>query len=461
MSGAPSPREALDALPVGLWSPLLRAVRRVTDDTPRSTLPRPLRPFAGWHPERLRDPRARAAVARALEDPDLGDRLLATLGAQDEADEDTGWLAARRGHDGAAAVLAAAGRWADLATLAAAHAAPAASVAREGGPDGSPTREDADGAAGDGDDATGEDAGAGGGDHAAGDDEGAGEDAAAALREERDAVQRRAEAETARASRLEEGLTRAEERLAALAEERDALRRELTDLQRQHRRRVARLRERVREAEGARQGVEAQRAWLVDEVEGLLGRLRATGEGRAPREAGTPHDGEESEGSQAATLPRAVPPAKAGRPCTLPQGLSREHADGVRALLRAPGLRCVLDGYNLTKHPDGQPMADLATQRRWLVALAGGVAARFGPRIVVVFDGADAAPSPEASPRDVLVVFSDAAETADDRIVDLVGALDADEPALVVTSDRELTERLAPARVDVVTTPAFLAAVDA
>lgn len=440
-SRGPSPREALDALPLGLWGPLLRAVRRVTDDTPRSTLPRPLRPFAGWHPERLRDPRARAAVASALEDPVLGDRLLAVLDAQDEADEDAGWLAARRGQDGAAAVLAAGGRWADLAALADAHAAATASVAREAGPAASPAPGEAAGGAGRKDDP-------------------AGGEVSAALREERDALQRRAEAETARASRLEEGLARAEERVAALVEERDALHRELTDLQRQHRRRVARLRERVREADAARQRIEAQRAWIVDEVEGLLGRLRGAGDGPPQRAPESSEGPDEREAPGGETLPRVAPPAEAGRPCTLPKGLSREHPDGVRSLLRVPGLRCVLDGYNVTKHPDGQPMADLATQRRWLVALAGGVAARFGSRVVVVFDGADEAPSAEASPRDVLVVFSDAAETADDRIVGLVDTLDADEPALVVTSDRELAERVGPAGVDVVSTPAFLAAVD-
>jgi predicted RNA-binding protein with PIN domain len=98
----------------------------------------------------------------------------------------------------------------------------------------------------------------------------------------------------------------------------------------------------------------------------------------------------------------------------------------------------VVDGYNasLRRWPD----APIAEQRRRLVDALGGLAARTGVDVQVVFDGTD----PEASglsaaPRGrVRVRFSAADVEADDVILDLVDRLPHDRVVIVATDDRRV-----------------------
>lgn len=452
--------EVLNDLPDALWPVLLRTVRRVADDLPRTHLPTPLRPFAGWHPDRLADPRARHAVAQALQDPSLRGEILDRLDAATEADADVQRLRAAHGPQEAAAVLAAAGRWDALAALAAADRAPEGSPAAATGephemaPGGSPP-------------------GAAAPQPAAVSD-----GTATAVSAERLAVEqrrvaqaeRRAEAEAQRVRALRAELDERAAQITRLEDERRQLLAQVQEERTAHRKRVTRLRARVRDAEAARAAQEDPRAELIAELEGLLARLRSASPSEASEQDGfasadaspvasDPEGGQPHASSARPPAQGSVAVARPGRPCTLPAGRSRAHPDGVRALLGAEGITVIVDGYNVTMHPSGQPVASLEGQRRWLRQLAAATASRYEAHHVLVFDGADEPASTDPSPRLVLVVFSAHGQTADDRIVEIVAASPTDEPILVVTADRELTTRLAEHHVDVVTTAVYLEAV--
>ncbi|MBA2578331.1 MAG: hypothetical protein H0V05_17110, partial [Euzebyaceae bacterium] len=116
--------EVLGDLPVSLWGPLLRAVRRAAGGLDRAELPPALRPFASWKPEKLAADRPRRAVAEALAgDPRLRELVGEALEDRDAfaaaESTDVARLRAAHGTETAAAALAARGRWDDLAVLAA------------------------------------------------------------------------------------------------------------------------------------------------------------------------------------------------------------------------------------------------------------------------------------------------------------------------------------------------------
>jgi hypothetical protein len=117
----------------------------------------------------------------------------------------------------------------------------------------------------------------------------------------------------------------------------------------------------------------------------------------------------------------------------LPPGVFDGTPEAHRCLLSSPAPVVVVDGYNLARHR----WSGLAPEeeRRRVVALLEEAQARSGATIVVVFDG-DASVVGPASSRRVRVVFSDTGETADHRIARLVEGLPADQPVVVVSSDR-------------------------
>ena len=119
----------------------------------------------------------------------------------------------------------------------------------------------------------------------------------------------------------------------------------------------------------------------------------------------------------------------------------------------------ILDGYNVTKDIRGVPTAELADQRAWLVRIAAGVASGRGVRVTVVFDGEGERTTAASAARVVRCMFTADEETADDRIVALVGELPPDAPVLVVTSDREVRERVEDLGANVVASGVFLQAV--
>jgi len=263
------------------------------------------------------------------------------------------------------------------------------------------------------------------------------------FQEDRDRWRRRAEGAEARAARLESELADARAEVATAVGEvarRDAA---LSGAAEERERAVARERRR-REAEIAR-------------LEETVAELRRAEE---QRRAAARREQEAARASRpTATAPQ--PPAEvgggvvAGRPTSLPDGLSPATTEGARALL-GPGRLVFVDGYNVTRQHRAEQ--DLEGQRTWLIQrLATAVAVR-RIRPVIVFDGQRAGGGrPPLGHHRVEVRFTSTGITADDDIVFSVEA--TDEPVVVVTDDRELQDRVAVIGADVVPTTAFLGAV--
>ncbi|MGI8875016.1 MAG: NYN domain-containing protein [Egibacteraceae bacterium] len=415
-------------LPVELWEDLVRAFRRAEVD--RSRLPTALRPFADWTPARLLADRPRRALASAIgADPALREAVRDRVD-DDDAGSDWRRLAITRGEATAATLLALHARWDQLAALAAQVAANRATMARAAAEAAGPAAVDDD-------------------------DDGAAARQLRRARQERDAWRRKAQQGSTRVAALEAERDRLADEVAGTRVELAALREQHDTHVARTRERLARNRRRIATAEGSSRVDRDRVAAVTEALESLAAELRAaTGHGTSDRAEATATP--DSAPVAAQRLPRGVAAAEPGRPCQLPAGLDHGRVEAVEALLQVAGLHVLVDGYNLTKDPRGKPLASLEQQRRWLVQLAGGVAARFGVRVTAVFDGD--APRPGAGPasRAVRVVFSAAEELADDRIVALVRGLPAATPCLVVTSDRELGERCAAEHADVVPSATFL-----
>lgn len=128
-------------------------------------------------------------------------------------------------------------------------------------------------------------------------------------------------------------------------------------------------------------------------------------------------------------------------PVAPPAGLAEHTVEAAEALLRAPGLVLLIDGYNVSKQV--RPGLELAEQRAWLMAAAGGLAARTAVEVQIVFDGAeDTATAPATTPRraGVLVRYSAADVEADDLLLDLVSAVAPLRPVAVASDDRRVSD---------------------
>jgi predicted RNA-binding protein with PIN domain len=130
----------------------------------------------------------------------------------------------------------------------------------------------------------------------------------------------------------------------------------------------------------------------------------------------------------------------------------------VTSLLQVAGLRLLIDGYNVTRDARAVPDTGLEQQRAWLVRLVGGVVARFDVRPTLVFDGSADVEGAAPRARGVIVRFA-VDETADELLVALLDGLPADEPVLVVTSDREICDAATIRDANSVSAAAFLEAV--
>jgi predicted RNA-binding protein with PIN domain len=121
------------------------------------------------------------------------------------------------------------------------------------------------------------------------------------------------------------------------------------------------------------------------------------------------------------------------------------------------GVLVLVDGYNVTKHPQGFADRGLEDQRTLLLDLCRRLARRFGADVTVVFDGGTVGPIPTRLPLGpVEVVFTDAGRTADDEIVVRTNAAPPDRPVVVVTSDNELRSRVSALGATVTRSPALL-----
>jgi predicted RNA-binding protein with PIN domain len=133
----------------------------------------------------------------------------------------------------------------------------------------------------------------------------------------------------------------------------------------------------------------------------------------------------------------------------------------VDAVLAAPGLHLLVDGYNVTK--SGYPDATLEAQRNRLLTGLGALAARYPEtEFTCVFDGTAATTRPKAvpMPRGVRVLFSAVGELADELLVRLIRAEPTGRPVVVVTNDREIVAAAVAAGARSVPSEALLARLD-
>ena len=101
-----------------------------------------------------------------------------------------------------------------------------------------------------------------------------------------------------------------------------------------------------------------------------------------------------------------------------------------------------VDGNNLMgARPDGWWRDRRRAQRRIVAEIAAIAEADSGAQWTVVFDGAPDRGRPADGALRVEFAARRGRNAADDRIVELLGALPDGERALVYTSDRELRER--------------------
>jgi outer membrane murein-binding lipoprotein Lpp len=260
-------------------------------------------------------------------------------------------------------------------------------------------------------------------------------------RQDRDAALRRAEGAEARAQRLAAQVETLEARIGVLEQALDDARTALEDADRERARAVERERRR-------------QDARIVQLETQIVELRRVEDERRAAARRARDRERDATASPTPSPAPSTPPPSRVvpGRPTRLPDGMhpdTREAAD----LLLDRGRLVLVDGYNVTKQH--RPAATLEEQRAWLVQLLATAVARRGIRPTVLFDGERAGGAPAA--RGVQVRFTDEGVTADDEIVLWVEA--TDEPVVVVTDDRELTERVRESAADVLATAPFVWAI--
>jgi hypothetical protein len=126
----------------------------------------------------------------------------------------------------------------------------------------------------------------------------------------------------------------------------------------------------------------------------------------------------------------AVPP---------PSGESTGEPSRLHGWLGLPAAHLIVDGYNVSK--TGYPELTLAQQRDRLVRSLAALAARTSAEVTVVFDGAGVA-VPPAPARGVRVLFSPPGVIADDVIRNLAAAEPFGRVVVVVSSDREVADRV-------------------
>jgi predicted RNA-binding protein with PIN domain len=126
-------------------------------------------------------------------------------------------------------------------------------------------------------------------------------------------------------------------------------------------------------------------------------------------------------------------------PLRVRPGTTEDSAEAADHLLRTPGAVLLVDGYNISHAVWwDQP---IAAQRDRLVGALSELHARTGVDIEVVFDGAEVERGASMSPRPaVRVRFSPPGVEADDVIIDLAGAIPANRPVIVASSDRRVRE---------------------
>lgn len=423
----PAAAVPLTALPKQLLEGYLDAALQVVRGGDAATLPGALRGFANWAPRKLRSSRVLALVKRALEtdegfraavdavvlasEPTLAELLRGGRHddalASGESPEAVARVAVALGPDGTAAVKAAI----DRAEVDAAQAQAARS-----------------------------------------------EQATAEVAAELEAARRRAEQETAaardareRQRGLHEELRRTERERRRLAARVQQLEQELrtvradaehartaaADERRRLRAKLAEQRGLLEETQRANRALRRQNGTdpAVTEAVGALER-----DLNALRRAA----GIDTDPLAAAGAAGRNPPPERRTPLPVPGGRTADDPETLKAWAAAPGVLLLVDGYNVTKHPQGFGDRSLEDQRTILLVRCRRLVRR-GNEVVVVFDGAEVGPVPTArlAVNGVGVVFTDEGRTADDEIVARVNAAPPTQPVVVVSSDNEVRSRSA------------------
>ena len=193
-------------------------------------------------------------------------------------------------------------------------------------------------------------------------------------------------------------------------------------------------------------------------------RDRARAEAKAARrELAARERAAEAEGGRAARrseAPRPGPVAagpRRRRPLPVPLGLLEEDPETLTRWLRTPGVRLLVDGYNVSKSEQGFGRLELEDQRRRTVDEVARLARKHGVPATVVFDGSEVPPGTFRRRRgNVRIEYSRAPESADDRLIAGLEELPP-EPVVVVTSDRGLQARAEPLGATIATSEQLLA----
>ena len=243
------------------------------------------------------------------------------------------------------------------------------------------------------------------------------------------AVRRRVRELGDRAGRAEAAQRAAEQELAR---ERAALEQERAAGEERARRTAARLDEAEQAVAASRSAAREGRHKDELRLRVLLDTLLAAAGGLRRELALAP-----LEGRPADALEPEYAAGAAGGPAL--QGRSADDPALLDALLSAPLVHLLVDGYNVTKAGYGD--VSLEAQRRRLLAGLGALAARTGAEVTVVFDGSERAlPVAVPAPRGVRLLFSREGETADEVLRRIARHEPPGRSVVVVSSDREVAD---------------------
>ena len=436
--------EPLPEVPEPLLAGYLDAALAALRAADQTDLPGPLRQYQTWTPKRLRNPRVlgvvrrtldldesfrKAVDERVLEEEEALARLVragrhAEALASGETPEAVARVGIALGQEGQAAVQAAVEAAATSQARAEAAAVRSALAGAESELDTARQRAETEAAA------------------------------ARAAREELRAARdelRRVERERKALAERTEGLER---ELAQAAAAMRTAKEEAADERRRMKGRAAELQARLAESQrneralrrsaGQIDPVVAEAVGALERDLGVLRRVTGLEEGGGAGGTGA------SPGPAAARRPER-------RPLAVPGGRGADDPETLAAWMGADGVLVLVDGYNVTKHPQGFPDRGLEDQRTLLVDLCRRLARRFGAEVTVVFDGGTVGPIPTRLPMGpVEVVFTDPGRSADDEIVVRVNAAPPERPVVVVTSDNELRSRVGALGATVIRSPALL-----
>ena len=182
----------------------------------------------------------------------------------------------------------------------------------------------------------------------------------------------------------------------------------------------------------------------------------ARSEPRGPRRRGGTAQTARSQATPAPASPTVRPPR---RPLAVPPGLLGDDPQTLARWLATPGVRLLVDGYNVSKSEAGFGRLELEDQRRRTVDEVARLARKHRVPATVVFDGSEVPPGTFRRRKpDVGIEYSKPPHSADDLLVQRLAELPPD-PVVVVTSDRGLQARAEPLGATIATSEQLLASI--